>query len=44
MPRPPILLIASDAKPYSAYSSEILKAEGLAGYTTLDLSPVTRRC
>jgi chitodextrinase len=36
--RPPILLVDSDAAPFSVYTSQILKAEGIADYTSLDLS------
>jgi hypothetical protein len=39
--RPPILLISSAARPFSSYTVEILKAEGLDAFTTLDLSLVT---
>jgi hypothetical protein len=39
--RPPILLVSSAARPFSAYTAEILKAEGLDTFTTLDLSLVT---
>ena len=28
----------SDAAPFSGYTAQILKAEGLAGYTSLDIS------
>ncbi len=40
-PQPPILLVTSAARPFSAYGGEILKAEGLAAYTSLDISLLT---
>jgi hypothetical protein len=40
-PRPPILLITGAAQPFSSYTGEILKAEGLDEFTSLDLSLVT---
>ncbi|HEX6342134.1 DUF4082 domain-containing protein [Umezawaea sp.] len=36
----PVLLIKSDARPYSRYYSEILRAEGIGSFTTVDLSAV----
>jgi chitodextrinase len=40
-PQPPILLVTSAARPFSTYAGEILKAEGLAEYTSLDVSYLT---
>ncbi|WP_436496919.1 DUF4082 domain-containing protein [Actinokineospora sp. HUAS TT18] len=37
----PILLVKSDARPFSRYYSEILRAEGISSFTTVDLSAVT---
>ncbi|GAA1263003.1 hypothetical protein GCM10009665_60770 [Kitasatospora nipponensis] len=37
----PILLVTNAANPYSSYYTEILKAEGLNAYKTVDLSTVT---
>ncbi|MFD0349409.1 hypothetical protein ACFQ0M_31980 [Kitasatospora aburaviensis] len=37
----PILLVTSQANPYTRYLGEILKAEGLNYYRTVDLSAVT---
>jgi hypothetical protein len=34
----PILLLTSSTRPFSSYVGEILKAEGLNSYTTLDIS------
>ena len=34
----PILLLTSSSRPFSSYAAEILKAEGLNSYTTLDIS------
>ncbi|MCS7480373.1 DUF4082 domain-containing protein [Umezawaea endophytica] len=36
----PVLLIKSDARPYSRYYSEILRAEGIGSFTTVDLAAV----
>jgi concanavalin A-like lectin/glucanase superfamily protein/Big-like domain-containing protein/fibronectin type III domain protein len=41
VPKPPILVITSSARPFSNYAAEILEAEGLAESTKLDLSLVT---
>jgi chitodextrinase len=41
VPKPPILVITSSSRPFSAYAEEILEAEGLAEHTTLDISLVT---
>ena len=38
IPQPPMLLVTSAARPFSSYGGEILKAEGLAAYTSLDVS------
>jgi chitodextrinase len=38
VPQPPILLVTSAARPFSGYAAEILKAEGLSAFTTLDTS------
>lgn len=40
----PILLVTSQANPYTRYLAEILKAEGLNAYRQVDLSAVTPRC
>ncbi len=37
----PVLLVKSDARPFSRYYSEILRAEGIGSFTTVDLSAVT---
>ncbi|MGV9267162.1 Ig-like domain-containing protein [Kitasatospora sp. NPDC003701] len=37
----PILLVTSQANPYTRYLAEILKAEGLNSYRTVDISAVT---
>ncbi|MEU1421940.1 Ig-like domain-containing protein [Kitasatospora sp. NPDC005751] len=37
----PILLVTSQANPYTRYLAEILKAEGLNDYRTVDISAVT---
>ncbi|WP_405361500.1 Ig-like domain-containing protein [Kitasatospora sp. NBC_00085] len=37
----PILLVTTQANPYSRYLAEILKAEGLNSYRTVDISAVT---
>lgn len=41
VPQPPILLVTSAARPFSAYAAEILKAEGLSAFTTLDVSRIS---
>ena len=38
VPQPPMLLVTSSARPFSAYADEILKTEGLSAHTTLDVS------
>ena len=40
-PRPPILVVTSKARPFSTYPGEILEAEGMAGFTSLDVALVT---
>ncbi|WP_406203916.1 Ig-like domain-containing protein [Kitasatospora sp. NBC_01560] len=37
----PVLLVTSQANPYTRYLAEILKAEGLNAYRTVDISAVT---
>ena len=39
--RQPILVITSAANPFSGYYAEILRAEGLNAFTTIDISQVT---
>jgi Concanavalin A-like lectin/glucanases superfamily/Bacterial Ig-like domain/Bacterial Ig domain len=39
--RPPILLVTSAANPFSSYTAEILRAEGLNSFSTADVSSVT---
>jgi hypothetical protein len=41
MARPPVLLITASDRPFSSYMAEIMKAEGLSEFTSLDLSLVT---
>jgi Concanavalin A-like lectin/glucanases superfamily/Bacterial Ig domain/Bacterial Ig-like domain/Fibronectin type III domain len=41
VPQPPILVLTQASRPFSAYTAEILKTEGLAEHTTLDLSLAT---
>ena len=41
VPQPPMLLVTSSARPFSAYAAEILKTEGLSAYTTLDVSLIS---
>ena len=43
VPQPPMLLVTSSARPFSSYAAEILKTEGLAAYTTLDVSLISPR-
>ncbi len=38
---PPILVIGSTSNPFTMYATEILKAEGLNNFATLDISLVT---
>jgi hypothetical protein len=40
-PGGPILIVASDASPFSRYYAEILRAEGLTAFAVMDLSAVS---